>query len=154
MNLLKLTNVKGSKLEGIKFKFETWAAALTESTKTEEQKRREYFNKLSQLVQKNPKSKVSPYLVSMANNLYYNQVLELASFYDSSFNNTYEDKNVQRLLKRLDVSKNYAIGVNFKDFIMNDSSNKAVDTRQLREKYTVIILWAMQSRASYDKCII
>jgi peroxiredoxin len=142
MNVLQITHVKGSKLEEVKFKFETWASALTKSTKTEEQKRREYFDKLSKIVQENPKSKVSPYLVSMANHLYYNQVMELASLYDSSFNNSYEGKNVQRLLKRLDVSKNYAIGVDFKDFIMKNSSNKAVDTRQLRQKYTVIIFWA------------
>lgn len=142
INMLKIIGVKGSKLEEVKLEFKTWAATLLKSNQKDPEKRKEYFNRLSQVVQQYSKSKVSPYLVSTSENLYYNQILELSSLYDSSLVNSYEGKNVQRLLKRLDVSKNYALGVSFRDFTMNDSSNKLLDTRLLRGDYTVIIFWA------------
>jgi len=142
MNMLQITLVSGSKIEKVKSDFKKWALKLMQSERLEKEKRQEYFNKLSQILHQYPENRVSPYLVSTSDFLYYNQILELSSYYDSSLNNTYEGKNVQRLLKRLDASKNYAIGESFKDFTMYDSINQSVNTRELRDKYTVVIFWA------------
>lgn len=142
MNLLKIINIRGSSLEDIKFNFEKWASSLKQSDKTEEEKKHEFYDKLSIIVTQHPNSKLSPYLISTASNLYYSQVQELSSLFDSSLKNTYEAKSVQRLLKQLDVSKNSAKGVLFHDAVLRDSSNKVADTKQFRGKYTVVVFWA------------
>lgn len=142
LNIFTITNVKGSKSETLKRNFENWLTALKASDKTEEQKNHEYYDKLYKFVRNNSKNKVSPYLIAKASSLRYSQVSTLRSLLDTSLNNTFEEKEVAKLLNSLDKTKNKAIGTTFLDVILKDTLGATFNTRDLRGNYILIDFWA------------
>jgi thiol-disulfide isomerase/thioredoxin len=142
MNIFKLTSVHGSQIEDLKSKFNNWLAELMKSQKTDEEKQDGYYLKLTDFVKQHPKSRLSPYLVGNATTLYFHQVQELSNLYDASLRDSYEGKNVTKLMERLDKSKRSTEGVLFHDFVLKDTSGHDESTKELRGKYTLIVFWA------------
>ncbi|MGE5518830.1 MAG: redoxin domain-containing protein [Candidatus Dadabacteria bacterium] len=142
MNLLQIVAVKGSRMEDLKLHF---TKALIESNKTNEtgeEKKENYYQKLLAFVKEHPESRLSPYLVSNATDLHFQQVKKLSNLYDPLLNDTYEGNNVSKLLKRLDRSKRSLPGIVFHDFDLKDSSGHQVNTKQLHGKATLLVFWA------------
>jgi hypothetical protein len=142
MNNLKIVQVRGSGMEDLKAGIEKWAPAWDQSGKPDDEKNQEYFLKLSAFIKQYPKSKLSSYLVGNAQSLSFTQIRELNNLFDTALQNTYEVKNVKRLLKRLDRSANWAVGAPFHDAVLKDSGDREEDTRQFRGKYTLVVFWA------------
>jgi peroxiredoxin len=142
MNMLNIISVHGSKLEDSKTVFTHRLNGLYHSAKTEGEKQEAYYEELTAFVKQHQKSRVSPYLVSNATNLYYHQVQELSNLYDTSLRSSFEATNVKRLLSRLDKSGRSVPGITFHDFILKDTSGRQVNTSQQRGKYTLMVFWA------------
>ena len=142
LNMLSVTSVKGSAMNQLKMDFESSLEKINKSKISDEEKREAYYQHLFAFIKKHPKSKVSPYLLGKASSLFYSQVKQLNVFIDTSLNKTFEAKSVTRLLNQLDKSKNSAIGVAFNDVVLKDSSGHDVDTKQFRDKCTLIVFWA------------
>jgi peroxiredoxin len=142
INIFKITSVHGSQMEDLKSTFNNWLAELMKSQQTDEEKQEAYYLKLTDFVKQHPKNKLSPYLVSNATTHYFYQVQELSNLYDASLRDSYEGKNVTKLMERLDKSKRSAEGVLFHDFVLKDTSGHDENTKQLRGKFTLMIFWA------------
>lgn len=142
LNIFNITRVRGSKIESVKRNFENWLTALNASDKPEDEKQLEYFEKLHNFASKNPKNKISPYLIGKASKLRYSQVNSLNSLLDSNLQKTFEGKSVTQLLNRLDKSKNKAIGTTFLDVVLKDTTGAAISTKDLRGKYVLVDFWA------------
>jgi thiol-disulfide isomerase/thioredoxin len=129
-------------MEDLKSQFNRQLTELTKSENTEEEKQDVYYQKLTDFIKQHPKSRLSPYLVANATTLYFYQVQELSNLYAASLRDSYEGKNVTKLIERLDKSKRSTEGVLFHDFVLKDTSGHDVNTKQLRGKYTLIVFWA------------
>jgi thiol-disulfide isomerase/thioredoxin len=142
MNHFFITSVKGSNSERLKQQFEDSLRVVKAADKTEDEKKQAYYDRLYAFAIKYPKSKVSPYLISKANNLNYAQLETLSGLLDSSLNNTFERKSVASLLHSLDKSKHKVIGTTFYDIELQDTSGTVSHTRDVRGKYLLVDVWA------------
>ncbi|MCU7552585.1 AhpC/TSA family protein [Chitinophagaceae bacterium LB-8] len=142
MNMFTVVSVKGSKTEVLKRGFEDWLTSLKASDKTDDEKNQEYYDRLFDLVSKNPKSKISPYLIGKATSLRYSQVNTLSSLIDTSLKSTFEGKGIPKLLNNLDKSKNKAIGTAFLDVTLKDTVGAMLNTQNLRGKFILVDFWA------------
>jgi peroxiredoxin len=142
MNQLSVVAVKNSITDKLRSEFETWLEKLKKLKVSDEDKREAYYEKLFVFIKERPKNKLSPYLLGKASFLFYSQVKELSTLIDTSLNKTFETKSIINLLNQLDKSKNSAIGVAFQDFKLKDSNDHEIDSKQFREKYTLIVCWA------------
>ena len=142
MNMFTVVNVKGSKIETLKRNFESWLTELILSNQTEEERNREYYDKLYDFASNNPKSKISLYLIGKASSLRYSQVYALSTLLDTTLKNTFEWKSIPKLLNSLDKSKNKAIGNAFLDVILKDTLGALFSTKALRGKFVLVDFWA------------
>ena len=142
LNIFMVSRVKASKTEALKRRFENWRTTLKASNKTEAEKNEKYYDKLYDFVNNHPKSKVSPYLIGKASGLRYPQVNILTSLVDTSLKNTFERKEVSKLLNNLDKSRNEAIGTAFLDVTLKDTAGVMLSTQNLRGKFILVDFWA------------
>lgn len=142
MNMLSVVSVKGSATDKLKSDFEMWLKNLKDLKAPNEEKIEVYYQELAGFIRKHPKNKVSSYLLGKASTLSYLQVKELSALIDTSLDKTFETKSIKKLLNQLDKSKNSAIGGAFQNFILRDSNDHEVDTKQFKGKYILIVCWA------------
>lgn len=142
LNMFTVESVKGSKMEISKRNFENWLTKLKASSKSDNEKEKEYYDKLYDFVDNNPESKVSPYLIGKASSLRYSQVATLYNLIDTSLKKSFEGKSIPKLLTSLDNSKNKAVGTAFLDVSLKDPSDSIFNTQTLRGKFVLVDFWA------------
>jgi len=139
-HLLRLISVKGSKTDKLRSDYERELERVLSNQMSEEQKKAAQYQHLSAFIRKYPKSKVSAYQLSRVYDYNYQEVKALQSLLDASLADTYEGRSVQRLLS--DLYKPMYLNTAFYDVVLNDSSDKLIDTKQFRGKYTLVVGWA------------
>jgi peroxiredoxin len=161
-NKFTVTGVKGSKTEDLKRNFESWLDKLLQSGQDDKAVNEQYYQQLLTVVQNNPGSKASPYLISKAIRLPFEKLETLSKLVTPALAGTYEVRQVDRLLNR---NRNYqqhvVIGNAFKDFALVDKENHALTLEQYKGKYLYIVLWGSRCapcikeqpniKALYDK---
>jgi len=141
-NVVRAVSVTGSKTESLKRSLESRLNQLDSTNKSDNEKREDRYEILTQFVKKYPRSRVSAYLLSKSSNLYFSQLKQLTSQLDTSLNKTIEWQALQKLLVRLDRSPLSRPGQPFHDFSFKDSSDIVTNLKGLRGKFTVVVLWA------------
>ena len=142
LNQLMIVSVEGSATEDLKSNFEKQLTELMAANQSVEAKGIAYFDMLTAFVKKNPKNKVSPYLVGKAATLGYSQVNEIAALIDPSLDGSFEARTVTGLLNKLDKTKNKAIGTAFHDVVLSDTSGQPVNTTRFRGNFVLVEFWA------------
>jgi thiol-disulfide isomerase/thioredoxin len=142
LNNLTITRVEGSATEDLKSNFEKQLTELMASNQSAGAKDTAYFDMLTAFVKKNPKNKVSPYLVGKATTLSYSRVNEIAALIDPSLDGSFESRTVAGLLNWLDKTKNKAIGAAFHDVVLSDTSGRPVNTTRFRGNFVLVEFWA------------
>lgn len=141
-NVFRAVSVTGSKTESLKRSLESQLHQLDSTNISDDEKREVRYEKLTQFVKKYPGNRASVYLLSKSINLYFSQLKELTSQLDTSLNKTMEWQALQKLLARLDRSGLSRPGQPFYDFAFKDSSNRTTNLKDLRGRYTLVVLWA------------
>jgi thiol-disulfide isomerase/thioredoxin len=142
LNNLMIVSVEGSATEDLKSNFEKQLTELMASNQSAEAKDTAYFDNLTAFVKKNPKNKVSPYLLGKAAPLGYARVNEIAALIDPSLDGSFESRTVAGLLNKLDKTKNKAIGTAFHDVVLSDTSGLPVNTTRFRGNFVLVEFWA------------
>ncbi|WP_081163694.1 TlpA disulfide reductase family protein [Niastella populi] len=141
-NIFQITQVKGSRTEELKRNFESWLDKLSKSGLDEKAVNEQYYQQLMTVVQNNPGSKVSPYLISKAYSLPVEKLETLYKLLAPALANSYETAQTEKLIAR---HKNYqehiVIGNAFKNVALIDRDSNTVNTDRYKGKYLYIVLW-------------
>jgi peroxiredoxin len=141
-NLFFITSVKGSRTEELKRNFESWLDKLSKSGLEKKEFNEQYYQQLLIVVQNNPGSKASPYLISKANDLGLEKLETLNKLVTPALAGTYEARQTERLLTRhRNYQEHIVIGNAFKNFALLDKENHTLSLEQYKGKYLYIVLW-------------
>jgi peroxiredoxin len=141
-NLFFITHVTGSRTEELKRNFESWSEKLLKSGQEDKVINEQYYQQLMTVVQNNPGSKVSPYLVSKATRLPLEKLETLYKLIAPSLANSYEAAQAAKLIGRYrNHQEHIVIGNPFKHFSLVDKENNATNLEQYQGKYLYIVLW-------------
>lgn len=142
-NMFLVTTAKGSRTEELKRNFESWFDKLVKSGQDEKAVNEQYYQQLLAVVQNNPGSKVSPYLIGKAANLPLEQLETLNKLVSPALAGTYETKQAEKLFTRRRYKQEHiVIGDAFKNVALLDKENHTVSLEQYKGKYLYIVLWA------------
>lgn len=150
-NIIKVT---GSLMQNKVQEFRKWKTWLDSTEKKPERNNSLLYEKIYGIVKKKPNEKISAYLIAgqgylfgrgfmLANEfpLDYVQVAGLRGLLNKSLTNSYEMKNLDKLLDVIDKEKNRSAGSAFYDAVVKDSSGVTFNTNQYRGKYTLYDFW-------------
>lgn len=141
-NMFFVTAVNGSRTEELKRNFESWLDKLLKSGQEEKLVNEQYYQQLLAVVQNNPGSKVSPYLISKATPLPLEKLETLYKLVTPALAGTFEAKQVEKLLTRYrNHQEHIVIGNAFQPFALVDKESNAINLEQYSGKYLYIVLW-------------
>ena len=141
-NMFLVTAVTGSRTEELKRNFESWLDKLVKSGQDEKAVNEQYYQQLLAVVQNNPGSKVSPYLISKATKLPFEKLETLYKLVTPSLVGTFEVKLAERLITWLrNYQHHVVIGNAFKNFALVDKESHTVNLEQYKGRYLYIVLW-------------
>lgn len=137
-----VTSVKGSRTEELKRNFESWLDKLLKSGQDEKLINDQYYQQLLAVVQNNPGSKVSPYLISKATRLPLEKLEALNKLVNPALAGSFEVKQTEKLLTRYrNHQEHIVIGDAFKNFSLVDKESHTVNLEQYKGRYLYIVLW-------------
>lgn len=148
--------VSGSESQHEIDQFNFWKDKLDSSSLSKEEKHNLYFQKLKGIIETDPRSKVSAYLVvgggylvgrgflySQECPLSFDEVKELREKLDGSLHESYEWANISRLLNTIDKGKNLAIGEKLPSVFLYSNERDSVNIEKLISNRPVLIdFWA------------
>jgi peroxiredoxin len=141
-NIFTITAVKGSRTEELKRNFESWLDKLLQSGQEEKAVIEQYYQQLLTVVQNNPGSKASPYLIGKAYRLPFEKLETLGKLVNPALAGTFEVRQADRLINTYRNKQEHAvIGNAFKEFALVDKESHAVTLEQYKGKYLYIVLW-------------
>ncbi|MCS3798811.1 redoxin family protein [Niastella sp. OAS944] len=141
-NMFFVTAVKGSRTEELKRNFESWLDKLKKSGQDEKAVNEQYYQQLLAVVQNNPGSKVSPYLIGKATSLPIEKLETLTKLVSPALAGTFEVKQAEKLLTRRRYQQEHiVIGDAFKNFALVDKESHTVNLEQYKGRYLYIVLW-------------
>src|ERR1044072_6311153 len=132
-NMFFVTAVKGSRTEELKRNFESWLDKLKKSGQDEKAVNEQYYQQLLAVVQNNPGSKVSPYLIGKATSLPIEKLEKLTKLVSPALAGTFEVKQAEKLLTRRRYQQEHiVIGDAFKNFALVDKESHTVNLEQYK----------------------
>ncbi|HEY1202563.1 MAG TPA: TlpA disulfide reductase family protein, partial [Niastella sp.] len=141
-NMFFVTAVKGSRTEELKRNFDSWLDKLKKSGQDEKAVNEQYYQQLLTVVQNNPGSKASAYLIGKAYELPLDKLETLNKLVAPALAGTYEAKQAEKLLTRRRYQQEHiVIGDAFKNFALVDKESHTVNLEQYKGRYLYIVLW-------------
>ncbi len=141
-NIFQITQVKGSRTEELKRNFESWFNKLEKSGLDEKAINEQYYQQLLTVVQNNPGSKASPYLISKAYRLPIEKLETLHKLLAPSLANSYETAQTEKLIARYKNHQDHIVtGNSFKNVTLVDKDSNSINIEQYKGKYLYIVLW-------------
>ncbi len=136
LNKFIIQGVSGSTLQNLIFDFNS--NLIDEK---EENYRYIYFKDLYHFISRYPSSIVSPYLVSGSSFLNYLQLDTLKNIIDPTLVGTYEYKMMLSLINHVE-KRSKMLDSSFHDVTLKNTGMHDVDTKEFRNKCTLIVFWA------------
>lgn len=141
-NMFSITSVKGSRTEELKNNFESWLDKLLQSADEDKAMIELYYQQLLTVVQNNPGSKASPYLIGKAHRLPLEKLETLRKLVTPALAGSFEVRQVDNLINRYrNKQEHIVIGNAFKEFALVDKESHAISLDQYKGKYLYIVLW-------------
>lgn len=100
-----------------------------------------YFRHLYYFITNHSNSIISPYLVSRSSNLNFLQLDTLKNLIDTSLFGTYEYNAMLSVINHVEKTSKM-LDSSFHDVTLRDTNLHEINTKEFRNKYTLIIFWA------------